>query len=98
MFMVKHLTLVPSQKKELENECIQDDFLKEFECVPGYKLHFDFKSKMQALQISQKTSLVLFFKLMDEIMKVKMEVDDTLEGCEPLVLSEDRKEAFFLGR
>ena len=50
MIIVKHLTLVPSQKRELESDLHQEDFLKEFESVPDFKLHFEFKTKMQVSQ------------------------------------------------
>ena len=33
--------------KELENDMHQDKIFKKYDCVPGYKLHFEFKSNLQ---------------------------------------------------
>ena len=62
---------------------------------PGYKAHFEFKNKMFKSMKSQRTSLVLLFKLTDEVMKVKLEVDDTLDSCEAAIVGEDHEEAVF---
>ena len=61
-FMVKHLTLVPNQKRELESDLTQDDFLKDYEKVPGYKASFEFKNKMFASMRSQRTAWIPPFK------------------------------------
>ena len=45
MFMVKHLTLVPEQRRELENDIVQENFLKDYEKNPSYKASFEFKTK-----------------------------------------------------
>ena len=73
--MVKSLTLVSEQKKELESDLIQESLLKDFEKVPGYKASFEFKNKMFASMRSQRTSMVPLFKLGDEITKVKVQMD-----------------------
>ena len=70
-FMVKNLNLVTNQKKELESDLQQDEFLRDYKKVLGYKPAFKFKSKMQASMRSQRTSLVPLFMLADEDMKVK---------------------------
>ena len=66
-FIVKHLTLVPEQKKELECDLVQESFLKDYEKVPGYKASFKFKNKMFASMRAQRTSLVPLFKLGDAL-------------------------------
>ena len=47
-FMSLEFTLVPDQKKKPECDLFQDDFLKEFECMPGNKAHFEYKTKILA--------------------------------------------------
>ena len=69
-FMVKYVTFVPDQKKELKSGLIQNDFLKEFECVPGYKAYYKFKTYIQSSQISQGTNLVPLFKLDEKVIKI----------------------------
>ena len=44
--MKKYLTLVPSQKIELESDLFQEAFLKEHKKNPSYKQALDFKTKM----------------------------------------------------
>ena len=90
MFVIKYLTLVPDQKKELESDLVQDGFVKELECVPRYKVHFEFKTKIQASKRSHRTSLVLFLKLIDKLMKVKKQVDNTVDIGGALVVGEDQ--------
>ena len=63
--MVKHLNLVPEQRKELESDLVQENFLKDYEKNPGYKACFEFKTRMFTSMRSQKTSLVPLFKLTD---------------------------------
>ena len=41
-FMNKHLTLIPEQRKELESDLVQKNFLKDFEKNPSYKASFEF--------------------------------------------------------
>ena len=48
-FIVKHLTLVPEQKKEFECDIVQESFFKDYEKVPGYKASFKFKNKRMHL-------------------------------------------------
>ena len=88
-FMKKFLTLIPSQKVELESDLYQEDFLKEHEKNPSYKQAFDFKTKMFGSLKSQRTSLVLLFKLLDKVVQVKQTVDDTLDMSGAVVTPED---------
>ena len=39
-FMTKNLTLIPEQKRELESDLVMEDFLRDYEKVPGYKASF----------------------------------------------------------
>ena len=66
-FMAKNLTLIPEQKMELESDLNQEAFLKDFEKNPSYKQAFDFKTKMFTSMKTQRTSLVLLFRLMDQV-------------------------------
>ena len=98
-FMNKHLTLVPKQRRELESDLFQENFLKDFEKNPRYKASFDFKTKMFALMMSQRTSLVPLFKLTDFLARVKQRVDETLEISGAVVVPDDNPEAgHWLGR
>ena len=47
-FMTKNLTLIPDQKRALEIDLVMENFLKDYEKVPGYKSQFEFKNKMFA--------------------------------------------------
>ena len=67
-FMKKFLTLIPSQKMELESDLYQEEILKEHEKNPSYKQAFDFKTKMFGSLKSQRTSLILLFKLLDKVV------------------------------
>ena len=58
VFMMNYLTLVPSQKIDLESDLYQETFLKEHEKNPSYKQAFDFKTKMFGSLKSQRTFLV----------------------------------------
>ena len=69
--MKKYLTLIPSQKVDLESDLYQEPFLKEYEKNPLYKQAFDFKTKMFGSLKAQRTSLVLLFKLLDILVEVK---------------------------
>ena len=40
--MNKHLTLIPEQRKELESDLVQENFLKDFEKNPSSKTCFEF--------------------------------------------------------
>ena len=82
--MTQYLQLVTDQKKGLERDIIQKDFMNDFEMVPSNKTHFEFKIKMQASQRSMKTSLVPLFKLADEIHQIKVALEDTLDVWEAL--------------
>ena len=73
----------------MESDLEQESFLKDFEKVPGYKANFKFKNSMR----SQRTSFVPLFKLGDEITKVKMKMDDTLDNCGAFVVPDDNPEA-----
>ena len=70
-FMVKYLTLVPEQRKEIGSNLVQENFLKYFDKNPSYKASFEFKTKMFASMRSQRTSLVPLLKLTDLVAKVK---------------------------
>ena len=63
--------------------------------MPGYKPYFKFKSKMQTSMRQLRTLLLLLFKLVDEVMRVKMEVNNTLYGYGADVIGEEHKEACF---
>ena len=65
--------------------------------MPGYKPAFEFKSKMQASMRSKRTLLVPLFMLADKVMKVKMEVDDTLDRCWAAIVEDDHAEVCFTG-
>ena len=39
-FMIKNLTLIPEQMRELESDLVQETFLKDFEKVPYYEDSF----------------------------------------------------------
>ena len=96
-FIVKHLTLVPEQKKEFECDLVQESFLKDYEKVPGYKTSFEYKNKMFASIRAQRTSLVPLFKLRDELTQVKRDMDDTLDGCGAGVAGREDPESGFTG-
>ena len=83
--MKKYLILVPSQKIELESDLYHEAFLKEHEKNSSYKQAFDFKTKMFGSLKSQRTSLVLLFKLLDRLVEVKQQVDDTLDMSKAVV-------------
>ena len=97
-FMNKHNTIVLEQRKELESDLVQENFLKDFEKNPGYKASFEFKTKIFASMTSQRTSLVPLFKLADFIAQVKQWVDETLEISGAAVVPDDNPEAGFTGR
>ena len=96
-FMTKNLTLIPEQKRELESDLVQENFLNNFEKVPGYKANFEFKNKMFASMRSQKTSLVPLFKLGDTVTRVKLQVDDTLDVSGAVVVPDNSPEAGYSG-
>ena len=96
-FMNKHLTLVLEQRKELESDLVQDNFLKDFEKNPGYKASFEFKTKMFTSMRSQRNSLVTLFKLTDFVAKVKQQVNETLDISCAVVVSDENTEAGFTG-
>ena len=70
-FMKKYLTLIPSQKIDLESDLYQEPFLKEYKKNPLCKQGFDFKTKMFGSLKSQRTSLVPLFRLLDSVAQVK---------------------------
>ena len=91
--MAKNLTLIPEQKMELESYLVQESFLRDYEKVPCYKASFEFKNKMFTSLRSQRTSLVPLFKLGDEVTRVKMQMDDTLDSCGAVVILDDNPDA-----
>ena len=70
-FMKKYLTLIPEQRQKLESDLYMEPFLKEHKRNPSFKQAFDFKTKMFGSLKSQRTSLVLLFKLLDRLVEVK---------------------------
>ena len=84
-FMKKFLTLIPEQRKKLESDLYLEPFLKEYERNPSFKQAFDFKTKMFGSLKSQKMSLVLLFKLLERLLEVKQQVDDTLDMSKAVV-------------
>ena len=96
-FMANNLTLIPEQKQELESDLVMENFLKDYEKVPGYKASFEFKNKMFASMRSQRTALVPLFKLGDKITRIKHEVEDTLDSSGAVVLTRDDPEAGYSG-
>ena len=84
-FMKKYLTLIPEQRQQLESDLYMEPFLKEHERNPSFKQAFDFKTKMFGSLKSQRTSLVLLFKLLDRLVEVKQQVDDTLDMSKAVI-------------
>ena len=84
-FMKKYLTLIPEQRMRLESDLYLEPFLKEHERNPSFKQAFDFKTKMFGSLKSQRTSLVPLFKLLDRLVEVKQQVDDTLDMSKAVV-------------
>ena len=66
----------------MESNLNDNNFLKEYEKVQGYKSHFEIKSKIQTSMRLQRTLLDQIFVLADEVTKVMMEMKDTLDICE----------------
>ena len=84
-FMKKYLTLIPDQKMNLESNLYLEPFLKEHKKNPSYKQAYDFKTKMFGSLKAQRTSLVPLFKLLDRLVEVKQQVDDTLDMSKAVV-------------
>ena len=84
-FMKKYLTLIPDQKMNLESDLYLEPFLKEHEKNPSYKQAYDFKTKMFGSLKAQRTALVPLFKLLDRLVEVKQQVDDTLDMSKTVV-------------
>ena len=95
--MNKHLTLVLEQRKELESDLVQENFLKDFEKNSGYKASFEFETKMFTSMRSQRTSLVPLFKFTDFVAKVKHQVDETLDISGAVVIPNENPKAGFTG-
>ena len=72
----------------MESDLNDNNFLKEYEKVLGYKSHFEIRSKIQFFMRLKWNSLVPIFVLADEVTKVMMEMTDTLDVCEAEVISE----------
>ena len=53
-YIVKHLLLIPDQKKELESDLKPDKFLKPLEKGASFKAAFDFRNKMKTQRRSKK--------------------------------------------
>ena len=56
----------------MESNLNDNNFLKEYEKVQGYKSHFEIKSKIQTSMRLQRTSLVPIFVLAEKVIKVVM--------------------------
>ena len=95
--MVKHLTLISEQKKELERDLVQESFLKNYEKVPGYKASFEYKNKMFTSLRAQRTALVPLFKLGDETTKTRQEVQCILDRSGAVVVPCDHPSAGHAG-
>ena len=72
----------------MESDLNDNNFLKEYEKVLGYKSHFEIKSKIQTSIRLQRNSLVPIFVLADEVTKVMTEMTDTLDVCKAEVIGE----------
>ena len=72
-------------KDNLESDLYLEPFLKEHEKNPSYKQAYDFKTKMFGSLKAQRTSLVPLFKLLDRLVEVKQQVDDTLDMSKAVV-------------
>ena len=53
--------------------------------------------KMQASLSLLRAQLVPLFKLADEVTRVRMEVEETMDACEAAVIGKDQVNAYFLG-
>ena len=84
-FMNKYPTLIPEHRQQLESDLYMEPFLKEHERNPSFKQAFDFKTKMFGSLKSHRTSLVPLFKLLDRLVEVKQQVDDTLDMSKAVV-------------
>ena len=84
-FMKMHFILIPDQKMNLESDLYLEPFLKEPKKNPSYKQAYDFKTKMFGSLKAQRTSLVPLFKLLDRLVEVKQQVDDTLDMSKAVV-------------
>ena len=84
-FMKKYLTLIPEQRQKLESDLYMEPFLKEHKKNPSFKQAFDFKTKMFGSLKSQRMSSVPLFKLLDRLVEVKQQVDDTLDMSKAVV-------------
>ena len=96
-FMTKNLTLILEQKRELESDLVQESFLKDFETVPCYEDSFQLKNKIMASIRSERTSLVPLFKLRGAVTRVKMQVDDILDGSGVIVVPDDDPKVVYSG-
>merc|ERR1712240_677876 len=83
--MKKYLTLIPEQRRTLKSDLYLEPFLKEHKKNLSFKQAFDFKTKMFGSLKSQRTSLVSLFKLLDRLVEVKQQVDDTLNMSKAVV-------------
>ena len=84
-FINKNLTLVKDLKRELESNLQPDKFLGEYKKIPGYKLVFKVRAKLQASMRSQCASFIPLF----------IAADDTLEGCGTGVITNDHPNVVF---
>ena len=95
VFINKNLTLVRNQKKELEIDLQPDDFLKDYEKTPSYKLMFESKGKLQAQRRTQWASLIQLFMVPDHAIKVKEDLDDTLDSCGAVFIGKKHPDVLF---
>ena len=91
--MLKYVTLVPEQMKELESDLMMESVLKVFEKIPGLKAMFELKTKMFESIRSQRRSFISLLKLLDKVAKVKECLDDTFEISWAVVVPDNDAEA-----
>ena len=73
--------MVPKQRKEFEADLQKEDFLKDYEKVPGFQAAFEYMRKMQAFAKSLYTGMILLFHLAYTLATTKEETMATLDEC-----------------
>ena len=91
--MVKNLTLIPQQRKELESNLGQESFLKDHEMNLAYKQAFDFINRSFESLKHQRTSLVSILKLTDEVTAIKKKIDKALDMIGAVAASQEHPES-----
>ena len=85
-FMAKYLQLLPKQRKEYEADPQKEDFLKDYEKVPGFQAAFEYIRKMQASAKSLRTGMIPLFHLADTLVATTVETRATLDECGAVVI------------